>query len=159
VAMQPHTGAVLGQWRLRDPRLSLRHLAAQGHQIGVALQAEHDDPLQRSAAPLLAVLDEQGLQLPATPEGLPTGGYGGDIAALNNGFVISATRADRVLVWSTAHGWYASSPLSAACALAVSPDGVWIGTERGALRCAGSPQAPTLYRIAARLDNHLAWVF
>ena len=45
VRLDGDTGALLGRWRLHDPRLRLRHLA--GHPgrkvLGIALQAEHDD--------------------------------------------------------------------------------------------------------------------
>ena len=45
VRLHRDTGVLMGQWRLDDPRLSLRHLAwnEQG-MLGVALQGEHDEP-------------------------------------------------------------------------------------------------------------------
>lgn len=52
VRLNPANGELLGQWRLADPRLSIRHLAwSTGEQplLGVALQAEHDDIDQRRA--------------------------------------------------------------------------------------------------------------
>jgi uncharacterized protein len=157
VALHPRTGAVLGQWRLPDPRLSLRHLASQGRLIGVALQAEHSDAALRAAAPLLAVFDPHGsLQMPALPEGMITGGYGGDIAALADGFVVSATRADRVLAWSAARGWQSAWPLTRPCALADAPSGLWSGSATGAWRIDGRSHAAAALRFEPLLDNHWA---
>lgn len=51
-------GRLLGQWRLDDPRLSLRHLAWSRNLseddalLGIALQAEHDEAAARAAAPI-----------------------------------------------------------------------------------------------------------
>lgn len=137
-------GAVLGQWRLPDPRLSVRHLAwadvpvPQAHaalaqpasrMLGIALQAEHDVEADRQAAPLLAVWDGQGLHVPqpALPHMASTDarirrrdGYAGDITATPEGFVISSQNAG--LAWS----WHADRPqdlqliadLQQVCALA-----------------------------------------
>ncbi|HRK37985.1 MAG TPA: DUF1513 domain-containing protein [Burkholderiaceae bacterium] len=107
VCLHPQSGDLLGQWRLDDPRLSLRHLAwavrSDGEPLlGVALQAEHQEPGARDRAPLLAILGWQG-----NPEGElrlasgqpPLSGYGGDIAVLGgtgqtgNGFLVSGTRS------------------------------------------------------------------
>lgn len=59
VQLDPATGAKLGAWHLPDSRLSLRHLAISKRadlplNVGVAMQAEHDDPSRRQAAPTLA---------------------------------------------------------------------------------------------------------
>ena len=75
VRLDGDTGALLGRWRLHDPRLRLRHLA--GHPgrkvLGIALQAEHHDT---SAS---------------TPNAGETGirGYGGSIAATPDGRAVS----------------------------------------------------------------------
>ena len=67
VRLDPVTGERLGQWRLKDSRLGMRHLAwshpqgepgtpRQGkHLLGIALQNEHDDLMQRRSSPVLAV--------------------------------------------------------------------------------------------------------
>ena len=92
VRLSLETGQQLAAWRLADTQLSMRHLArhAQG-MVGIALQAEHEQPHARQAAPLLALFDGQRLwPAQADPR---LGGYGGDIAALAEGFVISASRA------------------------------------------------------------------
>ncbi len=104
VRIDAASGSLLGQWRLDDPRLSLRHLAwsrapAQTRPLlGIALQAEHDDPLQRAGAPLLALWDGVSLQVPASPT--DGDGYAGDIApAPRGGFVVSSNRVGRALWW------------------------------------------------------------
>ena len=90
VRLDGHTGELLGQWCLPDPRLSLRHLAwsrtvrpsaddAIKPLLGVALQAEHDDPSVRNEAPTLAVRDGNNLRIPTCS--ILAGGYADDIAA------------------------------------------------------------------------------
>lgn len=57
--LDARTRALLGQWRLQDPRLSPRHLAwsPDGAMIGIALQAKHDDAAAKDAAPVVAMFD------------------------------------------------------------------------------------------------------
>lgn len=124
VAFDLRTGRRSGPWRLGDPRLSLRHLAWHGasRTLGIALQAEHDDPAERTRAPLLAVFDGQRLRLVAPPVGHePTAGYAGDICAHEAGFTLSATRAGALLRWSPREGWAAGVPLAESCALIGAP--------------------------------------
>jgi len=149
-------GALRGQWRLDDPRLSLRHLArAADGSIGVALQGEHDEAARRGAAPLLAVW--QGGALRAIDrDGPAAGGYGGDIAALGERFFISATRAGKVLTWSERAGWGAGSSVDEAGALAIVKGALWCGGVRGWTPAEDgppgvSPQGPKGER---RPDNH-----
>ena len=104
VRLDGRSGALLRQWRLDDPRLSLRHLAwgatgADGKPLlGIAMQAEHDDAAQRSSAPILAVLDGDRLHIPTRAnDGV---GYAGDIApAMNGGFALSSNQAGLAQVW------------------------------------------------------------
>jgi hypothetical protein len=98
------TGALIGRWRLHDPRLSLRHLAwsrpapGEPQLLGVALQAEHDDVSRRREAPALAVWD--GRELSAPVRDARAQGYAGDIAAAHDGgFVISNHRTGHVWWW------------------------------------------------------------
>lgn len=101
VALHPDTGARLGQWRLPDPFLSIRHLAwnARSQRLGIALQAEHQDADARAAAPVLAVWD--GETLIASRQQPAMAGYGGDICAHEQGgFVVSCPRADALAVFS-----------------------------------------------------------
>lgn len=162
VCLDPSTGRLLGQWRLPDPRLSLRHLAlGEGGRIGIALQAEHDALDVRLAAPVLAVFDGQTLEAAPVPEGASLQGYGGDIAAHGGGFIVSAPRAGRAAGWQAGSGWQTTLELPHVCALAESPQGaLWCAGEGQALLM-GPPQAPrsaTPWPLAAdvRLDNH--WV-
>ncbi len=97
-------GRLLGQWRLDDPRLSLRHLAWSRNLseddalLGIALQAEHDEAAARAAAPILAVFDGERLAVPTRAnDGI---GYAGDIAAAHNGgFALSSNQAGKSLLW------------------------------------------------------------
>jgi hypothetical protein len=104
VKLDAKTGRLLQQWQLADKRLSMRHLAwsdsPTGGQryLGIAMQAEHDDPLKRAAAPILAVLDGEVLTVPTRAnDGV---GYAGDITAADNGgFVLSSNQAGLAQLW------------------------------------------------------------
>jgi uncharacterized protein len=144
-------GRLLGQWRLDDARLSLRHLALRGDQIGIALQAEHDDPARRADAPVLAVFD--GRVLRACAAGQPLAGYGGDIVATTEGYCVSVPRAGGLALFSTDGQLCDRIALDEACALASRGRMVLAG-GRGAVltlqsRTHDSSEAPPL-----RLDNH-----
>lgn len=112
VRLDMRTGERLGQWRLKDPRLGIRHMAwgqpgpegtdgVRKPLLGIALQNEHDDLAQRRRSPVLAVWDGETLQTPsADPAG---GGYSGDIVAgPDGGFVLSCLRTHTALQWSPA---------------------------------------------------------
>jgi len=104
VRLDAANGTLLRQWRLDDPRLSLRHLAWSHPprdteaRLGIAIQAEHGDPAQRAAAPILAVLDADRLFVPTRAnDGI---GYAGDIAAAwNGGFALSSNQAGLAQLW------------------------------------------------------------
>jgi hypothetical protein len=104
VRLDGQSGRLLRKWQLDDPRLSLRHLAwshspaAGKTYLGVAMQAEHDDPAKRAAAPILAVLDGDVLSVPTRAnDGI---GYAGDIsAAYNGGFALSSNQAGLAQLW------------------------------------------------------------
>ena len=103
VLMNPKNGEKLGEWRLRDKRLAPHHiawnrpLAGDPLLLGIGLQAEHDDPMQRRDAPLLAVWDGHDLKVPSY---MVADGYAGDVAAgPNGGFVLTAQRANRIVLW------------------------------------------------------------
>lgn len=57
VRLDFRSGRLEGKWRLKDSRLSMRHLAWSGDYLGLSLQAEHQDGATRAAAPVLAVFD------------------------------------------------------------------------------------------------------
>lgn len=155
VAFDLRTGRRSGAWRLDDPRLSLRHLAwhAPSGLLGVALQAEHDDPAARGRAPLLAVFDGRRLDAIAMPAGTPTAGYAGDICATPDGFMLSATRAGALLRWSLAAGWSAGMPLAEPSAL-VAPEvnqTVALGSAAG---LCGPGQDALALPPGCKPDNH-----
>lgn len=167
-------GALLGQWKLSDPRLSLRHLAwgAQvrpGHPrrwLGVALQAEHDDAQAKQAAPVLAVFDGESLRSVQAPQALA--GYGGDIAFTGTAFAVSCPRVDGVALFAPSPSgtdllWQGLQPLPGAYALAATPPSglasprLWVGGAREAiaLDAAGQPAGMASARLGGiQLDNH-----
>ncbi|WP_298210397.1 DUF1513 domain-containing protein [Acidovorax sp.] len=108
VRINVQTGGIARQWRLDDPRLGMRHIAwsraASGGaqpeppRLGVSLQAEHDSPARRAEAPILAVLENNRLELPSrVNDGY---GYSGDITpAHSGGFVLSSNKAGLAQLW------------------------------------------------------------
>jgi hypothetical protein len=152
--LDARTGELLGQWRLADPRLSLRHLAWNGTNLGIALQAEHDDAVAKAHAPVLAVFD--GHKLRTVGASMPLAGYGGSIAALGEGFVVSCPRRQGVAVYGP-EGFRILVELAEACPLAGARHTLWAGGGERIL--AMGPDA----RLAGegmmsgiRLDNH--WI-
>jgi hypothetical protein len=154
VRLDPHDGRRLGQWRLDDPRLSIRHLARHaGGTVGIALQAEHDDDAARAAAPLLALFD--GRTLRCAEPGMPLAGYGGDIAATAEGYAVGATRAGGIARWRRDGRWLGLTPLADACPLTMHDDELWAGGSARALQRADA--APRAHEVTeVRLDNHWA---
>ncbi|HEX4843402.1 MAG TPA: DUF1513 domain-containing protein [Limnobacter sp.] len=140
VAMHPHTGEVLSQWTVPDPRLSLRHLALHqpSNTVGIAMQAQHRDEAQRHAAPLLALLDASGLHV-------VTGiadrkGYAGDVVATQEGFAVSCTLNHTVCITNAQGRLIGEQHRPDACALAAQDAQWWLGHS--------NPQWPL------QLDNH-----
>lgn len=154
VRIDAATGELLGQWRLTDRRLSLRHLAWNAGRLGIALQAEHDSPSAKAAAPVLAVFDGATLTAISTPQELA--GYGGDVAASGSGFAVSCPRAQGIALFAADGAWFGLIPLAEACALATSADQVWGGGRSSMLSLLGNLplQAAAVPKI--RLDNH--WI-
>jgi hypothetical protein len=173
VRLHPTTGERTGQWRLKDARLSLRHLAwatpegrSQGSpMLGIALQAEHDDLDQRRAAPVLALWNGDSLETPVSA--VSAGGYTGDIVATHDGgFVLSCQREGLAVAWSPSapQDLLAVAQLKEVCALAPcpsdsAPSGVFMAAANGAGRWHPS-DAPALLRWPQKmaLDNHWAVV-
>jgi len=159
--IDPESGEIIGQWRLPDRRLSIRHLAwsrppegslpdgkhpdnnlsgarhAVGKPLlGIGLQAEHDEASRRRDAPALALWRGGDLMLPTADA--QAAGYVGDIAAgPAGGFVLSAQKAGRGLWWQprAAQTLTKVAELTDVCALAPWPTrsgtGVLIGSARG----------------------------
>lgn len=166
VRLHGQTGDLLGQWRLQDRRLSLRHMAwsAPGAVLGIALQAEHGDQTERQAAPVLALFDGSTLRpADAVPAGssAPSGGlrgYGGSIAATPEGWAVSCPRAQGIALFGPRGDWQRLVPLREGCALAVHGTALWAAGQDDSLEDARSararthPHAPAL--SGARIDNH-----
>lgn len=164
VRLDVASGALRQQWRLADARLSLRHLARHpSGVVAISIQAEHDDPAQRAAAPLLALLDVRSAAVPGSDgpalrlasQARELAGYGGDVVAVADGFLIGATRAGGVAQWSVQGQWQGFMPLAEACALAAEPQGThwWAGGRQQI--AAGGAAAPTFRPTGGlRLDNH-----
>jgi hypothetical protein len=175
--LHPVTGELLGQWRVPDVRLSLRHLAwalpdaATGSPnnpaLGIALQAEHDDPTTKAGAPLMAVLswaDQPEGTLRLASEQPALAGYGGDIAVVGHGelaqFVVSATRGDCLARYTLDGRFVDSTALTDAGALASGPSAFWAGGRNGVATLPKNTQADsdapcTVYPWSAgKVDNH-----
>jgi len=167
VALSHVDGRLLGQWRLADPYLSVRHLAWNplSHTLGVALQAEHPHLATREAAPVFACWTGEAL-VPATNQPALKG-YGGDICALpNGGFVVSCPRADTLALFNRTAGFDAELLHPNGCALAALGQRWWAGGRDAILQVdlnsarsliplqLQDPSAPQPDSLV--LDNHCA---
>jgi uncharacterized protein len=166
VRLDRGNGALLGQWRLRDPRLSLRHMAwsqsLEGRPLlGIGLQAEHDDPVQRSEAPVLALWDGTSLAIPT--HAADADGYAGDIcAAPLGGFLLSSNRTSSALWWrpDVPGKLILVAKLAEAYALTshydgTAPDGALISSARGAALWHPARSAAVLpWPGAMVMENH-----
>lgn len=144
-------GALRGQWRLDDRRLSLRHLAWAGRTLAIAMQAEHDDVAARAAAPVLALWDGNAIRV-AEAADVPLLGYGGDVACTEAGVAVSCPRADCVAVWGADGSWRHRVTLREACALAGEGGQLWAGGVARALQA--PPGRARATPAGIRLDNH-----
>lgn len=162
VRIDAATGERLGQWRLHDRRLSLRHLAWNGARLGIALQAEHDSAADKAAAPVLAIFDGAELHAVTTPHVLA--GYGGDIVAtrvatrapVGAGFAVSCPRAQGIALFAADGAWQGLIPLSEACALAGAPDQIWAGGRFQSMMLQMAMPVVQASIDGIRLDNH--WI-
>ena len=160
------SGELLGQWRLQDPRLSLRHMAwSRGTGkplLGIGIQAEHDSPSMRSEAPVLATWDGASLVVPSYAAA--AAGYAGDIcAAPQGGFIISSHRVNSALWWHPAAPGKLTliAKLTEAYALSSemqsTADGVLISSARGAALWHPMHAATLLpWPAAMVMENHWA---
>ncbi len=167
VRLDAGSGKLLRQWRLDDPRLSLRHIAwntdAAGRaRLGIAMQAEHADAAARRAAPILAVLDDDRLTVPTRAnDGI---GYAGDIAAAGNGgFVTSSNQAGLAQLWQPAAPDALATVAAIKEAYALAPwagptgGGIVVATALGLGRWHPTAQPMLLpWPQPMALDNH--WV-
>ena len=172
VRLDTRRGDLLGQWRVADQRLSLRHIAwgparadsGSGQRLlGIAMQAEHDDAAAKAAAPVLALFDGKSLAVQGSGAGHALRGYGGDIAFAAGRFSVSCPRANGVAHWHADGSWAGFSPLAEACALTAVSAGSAASPADSVLWAAGNPAALSLGRgeeaapqtlDSLRLDNH-----
>ncbi|MEY2874837.1 MAG: hypothetical protein RLZZ373_2208 [Pseudomonadota bacterium] len=161
VAIDLATGELARRWTLDDDRLSLRHLAwhAPTATLGIALQAEHADPVHRNSAPVLALLQPLDAQarLRTVESPQPMAGYGGDVCATTDGFAVSSPRAGRLGCWQAGGDWVGGVALAEVCALAPQDGGVVAAGQRQAVdwsALSGSSGHPLALPVMP--DNH--WV-
>ena len=153
VALDPRDGALLGQWRLDDPFLSIRHLAWDpvSRTVGIALQAEHTEAETKRRAPVLAVWNGQRLQAALAQPAVQ--GYGGDICALpGGGFVVSCPRADALALFDANAHWSRNQPHREAYALATADDHWWASGAESVWCAPESTEARSITRL--QFDNH-----
>ena len=156
VALDPVSGAAQCQWRLADPRLSLRHMAVQpGGMVAVAMQAQHDDPVERGQAPVLALLDMRRSILREIATATDLGGYAGDVAATIQGWIVSCPKTNQVLYFSTQGKAAGQQGLANACAIASTASGLaaW-ATGRAAIAQLRVDSNTVLARPGIQFDNH-----
>ncbi|MFM2346450.1 MAG: hypothetical protein RL654_1203 [Pseudomonadota bacterium] len=149
------------RWTLDDPWLSLRHLAwhAPSATLGIAMQAEHPQPTERRAAPVLALLDTpapstgpaDAARLRVVRAEADLAGYGGDIVATAAGFGVSSPKTGRIAHWQADGQWLGSQSLAQGCALESAADGqrLQAAGERLTLDEAGAIEA-----LPVQPDNH-----
>ena len=169
VALHPASGELLGQWRLDDPHLSIRHLAWDpvSNTLGIALQAEHPDQAAHQTAPVLAVWDGRTLRAAAGQPALA--GYGGDICALpqtaGGGFAVSCPRVNRLALFDARGAWRGAIEHVEAYALASDREQWWLASSRGqvGLLHGGTDgaepsrsRAPDRDTLVLQIENH--WV-
>ncbi len=156
VRLDLSTGAVDGQWRLADPRLSIRHLARHPDgRVGVALQAEHESPAERAAAPLFALFDDAMGTLQTVPAVRSASGYGADVAPLQDGWLLSCPREHQVQRPTAQGGVAPPVMLDAACALAVDPRAQQAWILGRATLCRADAGLPIAALAAGdQFDNH-----
>jgi hypothetical protein len=155
------SGRRLGQWRLANPHLSIRHLArASDGTVGVALQNESPEPDEH--APVFAWFDSQAFHLSANPQ-MDLGGYGGDVACIESSgevlFAVGCTRADCVALWDAAGTFRGAYPLRNACALTADGASLVAISERGEVGVLDTSNRDwNVFNGAPAWDNHaLVW--
>jgi len=163
VRLDAAQGELQGRWQVDDARLSLRHLAWHGHGadavLGIAMQAEHGEATLRTAAPVLARFDGRTLQTMPSPA---LAGYGGDITADDEGFVIGCPRAQGLARWHADGQWQGLMPLQEACAVALDASrALWAGGRSEARRSSTKisdakkdDRSHVGLPIGLQLDNH-----
>ncbi len=157
VALSAKDGSLLGQWRLADPFLSIRHLAwdATSERLGIALQSEHPDKDIKEAAPVLAVWDGEKLRSASGQPSLQ--GYGGDIVTLpSSGFAVSCPKANVISLYDATGNWNSVIHQSGVCALTKHVDG-WLAAGNAELTWTVERTKTPSFRLPSlgyQWDNH-----
>ncbi|MBC7621444.1 MAG: DUF1513 domain-containing protein [Candidatus Saccharibacteria bacterium] len=156
--LDTQNGAVLAQFRLPDPLLSLRHLAiAPNGTIAVGLQAEHPNPLARQSAPAIALLHAQEFQIALWHNGVPPpgwNGYAADVCWGGEQFWASAPQGGWLAGWSKDGQAQTTLALPGAGALA-SGGATWLAAGDHAVLHMGLVAAPgKSYPLTIPWDNH-----
>jgi hypothetical protein len=151
-------GRLLGQWRLTDSYLSIRHLAqSRDGYTGLALQAEHPSNTDRESAPVFAVFDGRSIICAEASSGF--GGYAGDIACIETPtgpvFALGCTRANAVGIWDKNGELVMRAPLRSACAVLGLDQSVIAPSESGELALLAPAMRRYLHRSnIPHWDNH-----
>ncbi|TAK84406.1 MAG: DUF1513 domain-containing protein [Aquabacterium sp.] len=155
-------GQLIAQWRLKDPQLSIRHIArGRNGKVGVALQGAHFDLEERLAAPVLAIFDGRSLSVCESARSVALRGYAGDVAALEDGgreyFAVGCTHANQVAWWRSDGSWERAMAQPSACALGAMQNMLFAATEAGyATRVLPSTEWSSSDRsIDVEWENHL----
>ena len=150
------TGELQNQWRLADRRLSLRHLARHANgSIAVALQAQHDDVVERAGAPVLALFDPATGTLATVSGSSGLAGYAGDIASIGDQWVVACPRSNLLVHFSIDGQRTGQQTLAAACAVAaLESTGMGWATGHGAVAAVGASTHITHLAPALEMDNH-----
>ena len=157
--LEAQSGAVVAQFRLPDPLLSLRHLAiAPNGTVAVGLQAEHADPLARQAAPAMALLSAQGfVTVPWLHSAPPPGwnGYAADVCWGAGQFWASAPQAGCLVGWDAEGQNPTRLALKGAGALASHGTTTWLAAGDDSALQMDQTTAPSLhYPLTIPWDNH-----
>jgi hypothetical protein len=154
VRIDAASGALTGQWRLTDPRLSIRHLVQhRAGLVGVGLQAEHNDAAARAGAPVFAVFDPARDTLQTLATTAPGSGYGGDVAAMAAGWLVGCPR-DNAIMQISLNQAVSLNRLPEGCAVVADRDRhAWALGNSAALELAW-PDARDCRTPPLRFDNH-----
>ncbi|CAH0353085.1 DUF1513 domain-containing protein [Aquabacterium sp. CECT 9606] len=149
-------GSLIGQWRLEDQDLSIRHLnRSRKGVLGVALQAAHSDISKRLRAPVLAIFNGEDLQIAESSNDIPLNGYGGDITSSSIAgqeyFHVGCMHANLLACWDSSGKWNGALPLNTACAVKSVGGVIYSPTEGGTIT------STVLNKKIKDIESGLSW--